>query len=111
MDLPFTPLGTNNIYIYVLIRIRSNEIASQNATNQYGGYSTVCVFTVAGLSTGRNFNLQNNLGYTVWVGILGNPGKGQPNNGGFALKSGERVSKGQESCGCGTWFANVKKLH
>jgi hypothetical protein len=42
------------------------------------------------------FNLQNNLGYTVWVGILGNPGKGQPDNGGFALNSGESVSKGLE---------------
>jgi hypothetical protein len=52
--------------------------------------------TVAGLATGRNFNLQNNLGYTVWVGILGNPGKGQPDNGGFALNNGERVSKGLE---------------
>jgi hypothetical protein len=53
--------------------------------------------TVARLATGHNFNLQNNLGYTVWVGILGNPGKGQPDNGGFALNSGERVSKGLES--------------
>ena len=67
--------------------------------------------TVAGVATGRNFNLQNNLGYTVWVGILGNPGKGQPDNGGFSLNSGERVSKGLESCGCRTWSANVKKLH
>ena len=49
--------------------------------------------TVAGLATGRNFNLQNNLGYTVWVGIQGNPGKGQPANGGFALNPGEFVSK------------------
>jgi len=67
--------------------------------------------TVAGLAAGRNFNLQNNLGYTVWVGILGNPCKGQPDNGGFTLNSGERVSKVLESCGCGTWSANVMKLH
>jgi len=67
--------------------------------------------TVAGLAAGRNFNLQNNLGYTVWVGILGNAGLGQPNNGGFALNPGERVSKWQESCGCRTWSAKVKKLH
>jgi hypothetical protein len=52
------------------------------------------LLTVAGLATGRNFNIQNNLGFTVWVGILGNPSKGQPDNGGFALNSGERVSKG-----------------
>jgi hypothetical protein len=67
--------------------------------------------TVTGLATGRNFNLQNNLGYTVWVVMLGNAGKGQPENGGFALNSRDTVSKGQESCGCGNWSANVKKLH
>ena len=52
------------------------------------------ILTVAGLANGRNFNLQNNLGYTVWVGILGNDNMGQPDNGGFALNSGESVSKG-----------------
>jgi len=67
--------------------------------------------TVAGLATGRNFNIQNNLGYTVYVGILGNANLGQPENGGFALNSGQLVSKGQESCGCGTWSAKMKKLH
>jgi hypothetical protein len=52
--------------------------------------------TVAGLATGRNFNLQNNLGYTIWVGILGNGGKWTPENGGFVLNGGERVSNGLE---------------
>jgi hypothetical protein len=52
--------------------------------------------TVAGLATGRNFNLRNNLEYTIWVGILGNADKGTPDNGGFALNSGDRVSKGLE---------------
>jgi len=69
------------------------------------------LLTVAGLATGRKFNLQNNLGYTVWVGILGNVGKGQPENGGFTLNSGERVSKGLESWECRNWCANVKKFH
>jgi hypothetical protein len=69
------------------------------------------LLTVAGLAAGRNFYLQNNLGYTVWVGILGNPGKGQPDNGGFALNPGHRVSKELESCGCGTWCAKGNKLH
>jgi hypothetical protein len=68
------------------------------------------ILTVAGLATGRYFNLQNYLGYTVWVGTLGNTSKGQPENGGFALKSGKRVSKGQESFGCGNWSANGNKL-
>jgi hypothetical protein len=67
--------------------------------------------TVAGLAAGRNFNLSNNLGYTVWVGILGNDGMGQPDNGGFALYPGLWVSKGLESCGCGTWSAKGKILH
>jgi hypothetical protein len=52
--------------------------------------------TVAGLATGRNFNLRNNLGYTIWVGILGNAGKETPNEGGFVLNSGQSVSKGLE---------------
>jgi hypothetical protein len=56
-------------------------------------------------------NLQNNLGYTVWVGILGSNGIGQPDNGGFTLNDGERVSKGQESCGSCTWSAKMEKLH
>jgi hypothetical protein len=67
--------------------------------------------TVAGLAAGRNFNLQNNLGYTVWVGILGNAGMGQPDNGGFALYPGELVSNRLESCGCGTWSTKGNKLH
>jgi hypothetical protein len=49
--------------------------------------------TVAGLATGRNFNLQNNCGYTIWVGILGNGDKWTPENGGFVLNSGDTVSK------------------
>jgi hypothetical protein len=49
--------------------------------------------TVVGLAAGRNFNLQNNLEYPVWVGILGNDGMGQPENGGFALYPGQWVSK------------------
>jgi hypothetical protein len=64
-----------------------------------------------GLANARNFNLQNNLGYTVWIGILGNDNMGQPENGGFALNNGESVSKGLESCGCGTCSAKGKKLH
>ena len=67
--------------------------------------------TVAGLATGRNFILQNNLKYTVWIGILGNSGEGQPDNGGFALNSGESVRMGHEFRGCGSWSAKGKKLH
>ena len=44
--------------------------------------------TTAGLVSGRQIHVHNRLGYTVWVGILGNPGKGQPDNGGFALNNG-----------------------
>jgi hypothetical protein len=56
----------------------------------------LALVTIAGLASGRQFHVQNRLGYTVWVGILGNPGKGQPDNGGFALNNGKRVSKGLE---------------
>jgi hypothetical protein len=52
--------------------------------------------TITGLASGRQIHVQNRLGYRVWVGILGNPGKGQPDNGGFALNNRERVSKGLE---------------
>jgi hypothetical protein len=64
--------------------------------------------TVAGLAAGRNFHIQNNLREPVWVGILGNDGRGQPNNGGFALYPGQRVSKRLKSCGCGTWSARER---
>lgn len=50
------------------------------------------LLTVAGLASGRQFHIENRLGYTVWVGILGNAGKGTPNNGGFRLDNGQRVS-------------------
>lgn len=54
----------------------------------------LALLTVTELASGRQFNIQNNLGYTIWVGILGNPGKGTPNNGGFRLDNGQRVSVG-----------------
>ena len=54
----------------------------------------LALVTVAGIANGRQIHVQNRLGYRVWVGILGNPGKGTPANGGFALNNGERVSKG-----------------
>jgi len=65
----------------------------------------LALVTTAGLVSGRQIHVHNRLGYTVWVGILGNPGKGQPDDGGFALNNGQRVSRGQDSCGCGTWSA------
>jgi hypothetical protein len=58
--------------------------------------------TVAELASGRQFHVQNRLGYRVWVGILGNPGKGTPEGGGFALNNGQRVSKGLE-----LWVWNI----
>lgn len=70
----------------------------------------LALVTVAGLASGLQIHVQNRLGYRVWVGILGNPGKGTPASGGFALNNGERVSKGL-SCGCGTWCAKGNKLH
>jgi hypothetical protein len=102
--------------------VQRKYIYTQSAT----GTATLCVrllptkmavtllfvfLTVAGLATGRNFHLQNNLGYTVWVGIQGNAGLGQPDNGGFTLYARHTVSNGQERCGCGSWSARGRKLH
>jgi len=70
----------------------------------------LALVTVAGLAGGRQIHVQNRLGYRIWVGIQGNPQKGTPENGGFALNNGQRVSK-ELSCGCGTWCAKGNKLH
>jgi hypothetical protein len=59
----------------------------------------LALLTIAGLASGRQIHVYNRLGYPVWVGILGNSGKGQPDNGGFALNNGQRVSRGQEVAG------------
>ncbi len=36
----------------------------------------------------HEFSLRNNCPFTVWPGILGNPGKGNPEGGGFSLAQG-----------------------
>jgi chitodextrinase len=40
----------------------------------------------------QNLVFVNNSGRTVWVGALGNPGKGQPAAGGFALANGQTIT-------------------
>jgi hypothetical protein len=57
----------------------------------------LALVTVVGPACGREFHVQNRLGYSIWVGVQGNPGRGTPANGGFALNNGERVSKGLHS--------------
>lgn len=47
---------------------------------------TILVFAaLLGVSLANEIRLYNNCPFTVWPGILGNPGKGQPEGGGFAL--------------------------
>jgi hypothetical protein len=101
---------SSQVYIYTQPTVRATLCLGALPTNM--AVTLLFVFlTIAGLTTGRNFNLHNNLGHTVWVGILGNPDKGQPNNGGFALNPGERVSMGKKCCGWVTWSDKGKKLH
>jgi hypothetical protein len=57
------------------------------------------------------FYMMSSKRQAIWVGIQGNADMGQPENGGFFMYPGDFVSKGLESCGCGTWSANRKKLH
>jgi hypothetical protein len=38
------------------------------------------------------FTFVNNSGRTIWVGALGNAGKGQPNNGGWAMSPGQTMT-------------------
>ncbi|XP_049762731.1 uncharacterized protein LOC126088578 [Schistocerca cancellata] len=47
---------------------------------------------VAALSEGRTFVFENRRGETVWVGALGNAGKGTPNRGGWEMRPGSSVT-------------------
>ena len=50
------------------------------------------LFCIAERTRARQFQIHNNLGGTIYVGILGNAGKPIPENGGFALGSQQQVS-------------------
>lgn len=45
--------------------------------------------TIVTASSAHEFRLRNNCPFTVWPGLLGNPGKSTPMNGGFQLNQGE----------------------
>ncbi|KAF6208553.1 hypothetical protein GE061_017011 [Apolygus lucorum] len=47
----------------------------------------ICLFVLVAVVTGNRIRIRNNCPFTVWPGIMGNPGKGQPDGGGFALGS------------------------
>jgi hypothetical protein len=51
------------------------------------------VLTVAGIATGRTIYIVNYHYQTIWIGIQGNPGMGQPEIGGFPLLPLKAVSK------------------
>src|SRR5207247_9700887 len=42
----------------------------------------------------RTFTFANHCGETVWVGALGNPGKGNPNGGGWQVAAGASTQVG-----------------
>ena len=46
---------------------------------------TSIFIAILSMSFAHQFNLRNNCPFTVWPGILGNPGKSIPLNGGFQL--------------------------
>lgn len=54
----------------------------------------LAIFSLLALAASTNLmlvhantiHIHNNCPFTVWPAILGNPGKGQPANGGFALE-------------------------
>ena len=52
-------------------------------------YFVLC--TVLQISFAVEFKIKNYAPYKLWIGSLGNPGKGNPNNGGFALNSKAEV--------------------
>ena len=47
--------------------------------------SILCFSVIIAVSFANQIKLYNHCPFTVWPGILGNPGKGQPEGGGFAL--------------------------
>ena len=51
--------------------------------------SIICLSLLFAVSFASNINLRNNCPFTIWPGIQGNPGHGQPNGGGFELGRGQ----------------------
>lgn len=47
----------------------------------------ICFLLLFAVCFANQINLRNNCPFTVWPRILGNPGHGQPDGGGFALDS------------------------
>ncbi|XP_069695496.1 uncharacterized protein [Periplaneta americana] len=67
----------------------------------------VLCLTAIGLVNTRQFHLQNNLGYTVWVAIKGDSGRVAPDNGGFVLYAGGRRSVNVEDSWAGRFWART----
>ncbi|KAF6210514.1 hypothetical protein GE061_013620 [Apolygus lucorum] len=51
--------------------------------------SFVCLATLIAVGLANEIRIVNRCPFTVWPGILGNPGHGQPENGGFVLGANE----------------------
>jgi len=52
----------------------------------------------------RTFTVVNRCNETVWVGVLGNPGKGVPNGGGWAVGAGQSSSVSMPAGWAGRWW-------
>lgn len=50
------------------------------------------LLTIVSISSAHEFRLRNNCPFPVWPGLLGNPGKQTPLNGGFKLNLWETKS-------------------
>ena len=51
--------------------------------------SIICFAALIAVCLANEIHIRNNCPFTVWPGILGNPGKGNPEGGGFALPHGQ----------------------
>ena len=54
--------------------------------------SVILVLVLAGCVFAHELRMRNNCHQTIWIGLLGNPGKGNPENGGFQLNGGQTHS-------------------
>lgn len=53
-------------------------------------FACITIFGLITYVKSASFDITNQAGGPVWIGILGNPGKDIPNGGGFVLESGQQ---------------------
>ncbi|XP_054155339.1 uncharacterized protein LOC128953843 [Oppia nitens] len=62
---------------------------------------------VFGVAFATEFRFQNNCPHTVWAKTLGNPGKGNPENGGFVMNAGDQHNFNIASGWAGRMWGNT----